>query len=213
MMTYTCEIKPGTKFGRLTFLELANRNDKSRQWYWKCRCDCGNERTIMGSNVKNGRSLSCGCLQKQRVSETITTHGKSGTKLHRTWKNIKQRCFNERHPRFCDYGGRGITMAEEWKNSFERFAADVGEPPTENHSLDREDNNKSYEPGNVRWATDLEQHRNRRISVHVNGDSLQEFCDTNKVDYQKAYTLIVRRKIPANIALSMLKDSIEPSIS
>jgi hypothetical protein len=85
-----------------------------------------------------------------------------GTPAYKLWTAIKQRCLNPNYPRFCDYGGRGITICDEWRRSFEAFYEHVGDRPAPHLSLDRIDNNRGYEPGNVRWATRSTQMKNRR---------------------------------------------------
>jgi hypothetical protein len=87
--------------------------------------------------------------------------------LYPTWRAMKTRCLNPRHHNFARYGGRGITLCERWKDSFESFLADVGERPSPDHQLDRIDNNRGYEPGNVRWATRVQQAANRRDNVFL----------------------------------------------
>jgi hypothetical protein len=87
-----------------------------------------------------------------------------------TWRNMKSRCGNPRNARYADYGGRGITVCDRWKNSFENFIADMGLPPSPAHSIERGDNSRGYEPGNCRWATDVEQTNNQRSNVLIEYD-------------------------------------------
>jgi hypothetical protein len=216
MMIFVPEIPIGKKFGRLTVLGMGHRSATSRQWYWKCRCDCGTEKEIMGCNIRAGVAESCGCLQKERASKANKVHGKSRTKTHTAWKNIKQRCLNPKNNHFHDYGGRGIKICDKWKNSFAAFDADIGIPPSPEHTLDRIDNNGNYEPGNVRWVTGLDQIRNRRVSVYIEMDGrkhLKQTCDDLGVDYFRAYDMIIRRKIQPNIAFEILKGSKEPPVT
>ena len=92
----------------------------------------------------------------------LITHGMSGTPEYQAWIDIKHRCFNPNHKRYSDYGGRGISMCDRWKNSFEDFLADMGSRPTAKHSLDRIDNNADYSPKNCKWSTKAEQDNNKR---------------------------------------------------
>lgn len=127
---------------------------------------------------------------------------------------MRQRCLNKNNPAYPNYGGRGIKICERWLESFENFRADVGEPPSQNHSLDRIDNEKGYEPGNVRWAEDFIQVRNRRVSVYLDLDGkhhIKELCDKYNADYFSAYDWIVRRKMDPRAAFEILRDSKKPS--
>ena len=146
----------GQQFGRLTVLGLAQRHD-GKNAYWLCRCSCGNPliKEVQGGTLRNGRTLSCGCLQR----ETARKHGMEGTRIYGVWADMKQRCQNPKHAAFADYGGRGISVCERWQ-SFENFFADMSEAP-EGLTLDRIDNDGNYEPGNCRWADWSTQNLNK----------------------------------------------------
>ena len=209
-MTYTPDEKVGDKFGRLTFLGLAHRNER-RVWYWNVSCDCGKQKVVIGSHVRRGIVRSCGCLRDEVASDNFKTHGKSGTKVHKTWKAIRQRCHNPKNPAYDRYGGRGIFVCPEWLDSFDIFFSHVGEPPSADHSLDRIDNEKGYQPGNVRWATWLEQGNNKSNNVRIllaeKDDTLKELCRQKGGDYYRAYNLIVRRKLTPDVAFQILRSS------
>ena len=136
---------------------------------WKMRCVCGTEREIRSQDIRQGASKSCGCVTPRGLGGFKNkTHGQDyGNKLYRTWRNAKNRCFNPSAQKFDSYGAAGITMCPEWAESFEAFAAYLGEAPTPLHSIDRIDNTKGYEPGNVRWATAKEQVNNRKNTIRV----------------------------------------------
>ncbi|MBR4031128.1 MAG: hypothetical protein IKJ07_00150 [Clostridia bacterium] len=158
----------GQRFGRLTVIEFAG--SKNRRAYWKCKCDCGNICVINGHNLGTGNTKSCGCLHDERIIKDSITHGQSGTKIYRTWKDMKARCFNPNRRGFCNYGGRGITVCDEWRDNFQAFFDCVSKLEhfgEEGYSLDRVDVNGNYEPQNVRWATRKEQGRNKRNNVIV----------------------------------------------
>lgn len=149
---------PGVSMPRTRLVEVGSGRDYRHPLY---RCQCGVEKEIDRYNVIHGRTKSCGCLNDESRGAHLRTHGMSGTKLHRTWKQILTRCYNPNSNVYEYYGGRGIGMCGLWRKSFASFAKDVGEPPSDKHEIDRyPDRNGNYEPGNVRWATRTEQVRN-----------------------------------------------------
>lgn len=153
----------GERFGRLIALKLGvpRRKPSGRQERtWLCACDCGKKTIAWQTALTTGNTRSCGCLHREIGRVALTKHGKTNTRIFRIWSGIKSRCLNPRCPAWKHYGGRGITLCERWR-SFENFYADIGDAPL-GLSIDRIDNDKGYEPGNVRWATSLEQARNRR---------------------------------------------------
>lgn len=137
---------------------------------WRCRCDCGAETITDHSSLRAGTTTSCGCVHRKICS----THGRSKTKLYGVWRAMIQRCHSPSTRTFYRYGGRGITVCPEWRVSFEAFLADVGERPSDRHSLERVDNNGNYEPGNVVWATLDVQLTNTRTNAWLthNGETL-----------------------------------------
>ncbi len=132
-------------------------------------CGCG----IRFAGRVDVRPVSCGCKKKQNQSEAAkrrpasrTTHGKFGTKAYRVWDSMIQRCCNKRNSAYPDYGGRGITVCNQWRNSFELFYADMGDPPY-GMTIDRKDNEAGYSKDNCRWATAKTQSRNRRSTILI----------------------------------------------
>lgn len=128
-----------------------------------CRCECGNTKAIRHDYLLSGHTRSCGCRRGQ------FRHGAYKTKLYQVWQAMKDRCHNPTNTHFAEYGGRGIQVCERWQ-SFEAFAADMGNPPKSGLTLERNDNNGNYEPDNCRWATRAEQQRNRRNNVWLELD-------------------------------------------
>ena len=157
----------GQRFGRYTVLERAG-SDTYRASMWHCRCDCGTERIVRGKNLKSGAIVSCGCYQRAVVKDMFTTHNGSKTRLYFVWDGMIGRCYRKKSAHYKDYGGRGITICDEWRHSFETFrdwamANGYDETaPRGQCTIDRIDANGNYEPSNCRWVTQKEQNGNKR---------------------------------------------------
>lgn len=159
----------GEKHGRLTVIQRANppytKHYASR---WECVCDCGRIIVVIGRDLRSGHTKSCGCLTKERFLK----HGRSRKNgepyyLFGIWKKMVDRCYNPSARNWKNYGGRGISVYYRWVCSpadfIDYITNTIGDRPTPLHSLDRINNDGSYEPGNLRWATARQQNRNRRI--------------------------------------------------
>lgn len=163
----------GKRFDRLTVLEkcpVEYTKSGNRVFKWRCRCDCGNVVNVVHSNLVKGVTGSCGCMQKELASERFSTHGMRNTRLYGIYANMKQRCENPNNPRYESYGGRDITICPEWlgENGFENFCKwSMQNGYADNLTLDRENNDKGYNPSNCRWVTQEVQRNNQRKTIWI----------------------------------------------
>lgn len=183
----------GQVFGRLTVIERAGSNSIGNA-QWKCRCRCGKECVKKG--VSLGRTRSCGCLRRDVTSRRVLTHGetKGGqSPEYRAWSHMLTRCRNPNTNQFKYYGARGISVCERWL-SFEAFVEDMGRKPSPRYSIDRVNNELGYFRENCRWATPVEQARNRSVSrtLTYNGEtfSLFEWAKRIGVPYKRLWRRI-----------------------
>lgn len=183
------EIPIGGRYGMLTVVEFIGSvgNPKSRDW--KCLCDCGKITTASSIKLKFGVKKSCGCNQRGIGG---LKHGLHKHKLYRTWHQMKMRCVNKRHTAFSYYGGRGISVCNEWLYGFEGFYNwAIKNNWQEDLEIDRIDNNGNYEPGNCRWATRRQQmlntRKNRRFEIDGKTLTVTEFSRIYNISNSTIY--------------------------
>lgn len=148
----------GQRFGQLVVVAEATQINGATRWL--CKCDCGGEICVIGSNLTCGKIYSCSCQHRARRRASRITHGLTGTPLFNAWLNMHARCYKKDNPRFETYGSRGITVCPRW-HDLKNFVTDMGPSWFEEGSLDRKNNDDGYTPENCRWATDAEQSRNK----------------------------------------------------
>lgn len=167
----------GIPDSRLEIVEFAGFKESirgKRTAMWKCKCLCGKEIIRCGRDIRDGTTKSCGCLRKEitafRNKKEKSTHGESrkNSRLYTIWGNMKSRCYDERNASYKHYGGRGISVCDEWRLSYETFKAwAIQTGYSDNLTLDRISVNGNYEPSNCRWATWEEQENNKTTNVCV----------------------------------------------
>ena len=154
----------GKQFGKL---EIVGFEHYDKYWKWVCKCECGNEKSYVPLKLIRGKTKTCGCGKIARCKEYTslyrTKHGGRHTRLYHIWHGMKERCFTSTNKDYPNWGGRGITVCQEWANDFSAFRDwAMSNGYADNLTIDRINNDGNYEPSNCRWTTQLEQNRNRR---------------------------------------------------
>ena len=183
----------GKKFGKLEVIGVHDTG--SRKTYYVCQCDCGNVKVVRADALISGATKSCGCIKKEQDKTNLTTnhrHKMSGTHIYETWQDMKRRCYNKQNARYDRYGGRGITVCDEWLNNFQSFYDwAISNGYSDDLTIDRIDNDGNYEPSNCRWSTAKEQCNNRGSNINITignaTKSLMCWCEIFNVDYKKVY--------------------------
>jgi hypothetical protein len=201
----------GERYGRLLVLSVSDQR-LGNQVAVICKCDCGNICTKRICSIRSLFTRSCGCLHRESTKITRRIHGKSGKSgdpLYKIWLSMKQRCSNPKNKNYSSYGGRGITVCEEWKTDFNQFYADMSPSYKKGLSLDRKENNDGYYKTNCRWVTPSEQAKNQRrsITIEFNGNpiNLKTLCQQENFDYGRMRYRIVDMKLNIEEAIKMEK--------
>lgn len=187
------KIEVGDVFSQLTVTEvLASVGEgKNKRQHYICLCSCGNLTKVRRDSLTSGHTTSCGCFAVSQTIKRSKKHGGCGTPEYQAWINIRKRCYWEKHDHFAYYGGRGIKVCDKWLKSFANFLNDVGYRPSNEHSIERIDFNGDYEPSNVRWATQLEQARNKSNNrlIEYNGVTrcLAEWAELYEINSSKIH--------------------------
>lgn len=186
----------GQEFNRWKFVR------RIKGQLWLCVCSCGTEKVVNSHSVKVGTSKSCGCYNTEVIQSRAAVAKRLFEKYpnsYRRWANMIQRCTNKNNGAFHNYGGRGISVCSRWLNSFENFFSDMGEPPFDGASIDRENNDGNYSPSNCRWATKKEQRENtrstRRHTHNGKTQSIKAWARELGIHYMTLYYRLVKMKL------------------
>lgn len=197
----------GRRFGRLTVIELHSAAKHGTPRTWLCKCDCGGEKVVNSSRLLRGLTRSCGCLRKETSAENgrkTIKHGMNGTRLYTIWGSMLKRCRCERDRAYALYGGRGITVCEDWYRfeNFRDWAFDSGY--RDDLTIDRKDNDKGYSPDNCRWVTQKVQGNNRRNNrfIEIDGET-HTVAEWSEISGTKRMTIHarLRRGMPEKLAV------------
>lgn len=200
------------RFGRLTVLsyDSAVKASKGYKHMYLCICDCGNEKIIQRHMLLNGKTKSCGCLNKDVLKNKVHKNNrkyknaKEGDRVLTIWRNMKARCYNKNSKSYKDYGGRGIKICNEWLNFDTFYDWAINNGYNDDLTIERNNVNGDYEPKNCTWITKKEQTRNTRdnIIVEYGGEEIQLTYLLEKLGISNCYNLIYNRVVKRNIAIN-----------
>jgi hypothetical protein len=184
----------GMRFGRLVVLEYAGK--VGRVTRWNCVCDCGSQYVGAGKDMRSGNTSSCGCVHSDQLKLRNAKHGMSSRSEYSIWLGMIDRCSRLGHKNYESYGGRNIVVCDRWRESFEAFFSDMGDRPSPEHSIDRIDNDKGYEPENCRWATQSTQVRNSRrmrpLTLNGRTQTMTEWAAELGINYSTIATRLAK---------------------
>lgn len=171
----------GEKFNRLTVIRRDTGHRDKTRIHWMCKCECGKWVSVATHDLRSGNTKSCGCLRDEKARANMTTHGESKTKLYAVWNTMMSRCYNPKTERYNRYGGRGITVCDEWLHNYQAFRDWANSNGyKEGLTIDRIDVDGNYCPDNCRWVSSLEQQnntsRNRYITLDGETHTMAEWA-------------------------------------
>ena len=196
----------GKRFGRLVVVERDFSYKKAA--YWRCRCDCGNETTVQSVHLRSGATQSCGCLHMENAFKSNwSSHGGYKTRLYAEWTGMKGRCYNMKNHRYPDYGGRGIKVCPEWRNSFVSFRDwALANGYQDDLTIERKDVNGDYCPENCCWATQKEQQNNRRNNHYIiyqgRRQTIKQWAEETRINEAAIYSRVNKLGWPPERALT-----------
>lgn len=184
----------GLRFGRLVVIEAAENKGKKPRWL--CQCDCGKTKIVHSSSLKNGNTKSCGCFRTETTIARCSTNRSKDKTLYAVWNTIKQRCNNPNNKSYSNYGGRGITICDEWYNYDNFYEWSINNGYKHGLEIDRINNSLGYSPDNCRWVTKSVNANNKRNvkQYTINGESksLPEWCREYNINYDTVYLRVHR---------------------
>lgn len=185
------KIESGMRFGRYTVLSLSDKRSKIGRKLWTCKCDCGTIRDVHQENLSSGNSKSCGCLATDNAISKNTTHGLCYHPIHAAWVAMRSRCKSKDPHKARSYLNRGIQVCEEW-DSFQQFYDDMCATWKEGLWLERINNDIGYSKGNCRWATQVEQSRNKRnnrlLCIEGVTKTMSEWASIRGIDVRRIHS-------------------------
>lgn len=191
-MNHSFKDETNKRYGKLVAISYEIRNHKA---FWLCKCDCGNTTIVAGDKLRLGKTKSCGCIQKEHREKGFhKSHGMTNSRLYYEWCNMKSRCSNPKNIMYSNYGGRGITFCEKWKQfeDFMKWANDNGY--NDNLTLERINVNGNYEPDNCKWIPIKEQYLNRTdshvITAFGKTQTIKEWADETGLKYDTIHARI-----------------------
>ena len=182
----------GQRFGNLQIIKLVG-TEKDKGAIWFCKCDCGKTTKVVAKNLKSNHTKSCGCLRRISTVKKNTKHNESGSRLYGIWLGMKKRCTNKNEKSYIDYGGRGITVCDEWRQytTFRGWALSNGYK--DDLTIERIDVNGNYEPKNCTWIPNSEQPKNQRNSKKMEVDGIVKTIKEWAILYNVKYTTLYSR--------------------